>query len=266
MKSRPVIKKLAALAVTAGALVGCGVGGNTPAPQPLAAPPTAEWSHPAFEVLVENSDHKKAHEEFMAKLALTSEQKTQIKGVMLNALERMKPIREKMKPLVTGEKVDQAALDSAIAEYVKEDAKQDAQTMSELRAVLTEAQRKLVADKLIAMSTSKQDPHKQMFEKLMKEAAGKIKLTTEQKQSFMKMKSDFMSFWDANREAYLTKIASFMWHGKQEMLQQDFENLSSKWPKESAVSFIAGLDQSQRQAMVDWKEQWLAKFESKLKK
>lgn len=264
MKSRTFVKKLAALAVTAGALAGCGVSTNAPAPQPLLAP-AAESSHPVFEVLVEGSDHKKAHAEFMAKLALTAEQKTEIKAAMLNALERMKPIREKMKPLVTGETVDKAALSKAITELMQVDAQQDAQTMAELRAILTESQRKLIADKLISMASSTEDPHTKMFERLMKQASGQVKLNAAQRASFAKVKADFLGFWQANRAAYYKHMASFMWHGKKEQLQQEFEQLHAKWPTESAVDFMAELDQSQRQSLVAWKEQKLEKFASKLK-
>jgi hypothetical protein len=265
MKSRSPVKKLAAAAVAATALVGCGLGANAPDPRPAVVPPPVEWSQPAFEVLVEDSDASKAHAEFFAKLALTEAQKTQIKGVIRDALKRMEPLREAMKPLVTGKTVDRAALSAGIAKALKADAEQDAQTMAELRAVLTDAQRKLLADTLTEMGTRQDDPHTKIFEKLMDKAADQIQMTEDQKMDFAQVKADFLEFWKTHRAAYMTSMAKFMHDGKQHDLHHEFERLNAKLSTDSMVAFVSELDQSQRQKLVAWKESWLDKIASKLK-
>ncbi len=267
MKTRSPVKKLAAVALAASALVGCSVSAPSATKQPLVAPPSVELSVPSYQVLVdEKSEHKKMMSEFLAKLALSDAQKTQLKGVVKDALARGKSMMDEIKPLVTGQTVDKAALKSAMATMLKEDAAQDAKTMEAVRQVLTPDQRTLIADKLMEMSekSTADDPHTKMYMKLMDKAGSQITMNETQKAAFAQMKSDFMAFWDANRVAYYKAMAKHMKDGKEHDLHFEFERLAEGWNTDSAVNFVASLDQSQRQAMVAWKEGLLAKIASKL--
>jgi Spy/CpxP family protein refolding chaperone len=267
MKTRSPVKKLAAVVLAASALVGCSVSAPSAAKNPVVAPPAVELSAPSYQVLVEEaSEHSKKMSEFLAQLALTDAQKTELKGVFKNALERAKPMHEALKPLVTGESVDTTTLQAAMATALKEDAANDAKTMEELRQVLTPEQRTLIANKLMEMSQQSvdDDPHSKLFTKLMDKASSQLTMSETQKAAFNQMKSDLLAFWAANRAAYYTAMAKHMQDGKEHDLHHEFERLIAGWNTNSAVSFIASLDQSQRQAMVAWKEGLMEKIASKL--
>ena len=164
MKIRMPLRKVAAAFLAATAMAGCSV--NAPATAPAPAPHAAV-QNPVFQVFVDDMDHKKAHAAFMAKLKLTEEQKTQLKGIIVAAIDRAKPIRDELKPLVTAPEIDRTALRTGIEVAMKADAAQDAQTMAEVRNVLTAEQRQILADKLNEMATSQDDPHMKLMEKLM---------------------------------------------------------------------------------------------------
>lgn len=265
MKTRSPMKKLAAVAVAASALVGCSVSTPSTVNQPLAAPPAAELTAPAFQVLVEaKSEHSKKMSEFLTKLALSSEQKTTLKGVLSNAFERAKPIQAEIKPLVTAPQIDRTALRSAIEVAMKADAAQDAQTMEEARKVLTMEQRMLIADKLDEMSKREDDPHTKMFERLMDKAGEQVTMTEPQKEAFKQLRTAFRDFWMTNRGAYYTAMAAHMRNGDQQKLQAEFERLNEGVPTDAMVSFMASLDQSQRQKLVTWKENLMERIQKKL--
>jgi hypothetical protein len=109
-----------------------------------------------------------------------------------------------------------------------------------------------------------EDPHTKLYMKLVDKAASQLTMNETQKAAFNQMKSDFMAFWAANRVAYYTAMAKHMQDGKEDDLHHEFERLIAGWNTNSAVSFIASLDQSQRQAMVAWKEGLMDKIASKL--
>ncbi len=264
MKTRSPVKKLAAAVVAAGVLVGCTVSSPSTAPKAIAPAPVAELSGPAFELLVDDTKHSKMASEFLAKLALSEAQKTELKGVIKAAFEKMKPIQAALKPLVTGPEIDRTALSAAIKVAMQADAAQDAQTMEAVREILTPTQRKLLADKLKEMATSEDDPHMKIFEKLMDKAGAQVTMTATQREAFTQLKSAFMGFWTTNREAYMTAMAKHMEDGNEQELHQEFARLSETIPSDAMISFMASLDQSQRQTLIAWKEEWQNKIVSKL--
>jgi uncharacterized membrane protein len=259
------MKKLAAVVVAASALVGCSVSAPSTANQPLIAPPASALSAPTYQVLVEDSsEHKKKFEEFMKQLALSEDQKTQLKSIVKNALERAKPLQAELKPLITAPTIDRSALSTAVQNAMKADAAQDAQTLEEVRETLSPEQRTLIADKLTEMSTREEDPHTKMFEKLMDKAGMQITMTESQKTAFSNLKTAFMDFWKTNRAAYYTAMAMHMKEGDQAKLQAEFERLNAGVPSEAMIDFMANLDQSQRQKLVAWKEGLMQKIANKL--
>jgi hypothetical protein len=267
MKTRSPMKKLAAVAVAASALVGCSVSAPSTINQPVVAPPTTELTAPAFQVLVEDkSEHSKKMSEFLAKLALSQNQKSELKSVLRSAFERAKPIQSELKPLVTAPEIDRTALRAAIEVAMKADAAQDAQTMEEARKVLTEAQRTLIADKLMEMSQSEDDPHTKMFEKLMEKAGEQVTMTEKQQMAFNQLKAAFRDFWMTNRAAYYSAMAMHMRNGDQSQLQGEFERLNEGIPTDAMVTFMATLNQEQRQKLTAWKESLLEKIQAKLTK
>ena len=266
MKTRSPMKKLAAMVVGASALVGCSV--NPPSTTKLPVTPPA-LTAPTFQVLGEAEDADKAEQskkmqEFLAQLALTEAQKTQLKSVIKGAFERAKPIQAAIKPLATAPEVDRTALKAAIEVAMKADAAQDAQTLEEVKQVLTESQRMLIANKLNEMATKKDDPHMKMIDKLIEKASEQITMTTEQKEAFSKLKSAMHDFWMENRGAYYKAMATHMTSGSQADLQAEFTRLNAGIPTDAMVTFTASLDQSQRQKLVAWKEGLMERIASKL--
>jgi len=267
MKTRSPMKKLAAVAVAASALVGCSVNAPSTAKQPL-TPPAVEFRAP-YQVLVEADgaamdEHKQKMSAFMAQLALTDAQKTQLKGVIKGALERAKPIQTEMKPLVTAPEIDRTALRAAIEVAMKADAAQDAQTLEEVKGILTDAQRTLIANKLNELSTREDDPHMKLFEKLMDKAEEQVTLNEQQKEAFSQLKSAMRDFWMTNRAAYYQAMATHMQSGSQSDLQAELERLNEGIPSDAMVTFMASLDQSQRQMLVAWKEGLMDRIAAKL--
>lgn len=267
MKTRSPLKKLAAAALAASALVGCSVSAPSTVNQPVVVPPAAELMAPAYQVLVEDKqDHSKKLTEFLTKLALTDEQKTQLKGVVKDAFERAKTLQTEIKPLVTAPEIDRKALTTAIQNAMVADAAQDAQTLEGVRVVLTPAQRTLIADKLMEMSKAdvENDVHTKMFEKLMDKAGEQITMTAAQKEAFSKLRTSFLDYWKTNRSAYYTAMATHMRDGDQQQLQLELERLNGSIPTDAMVSFMASLNQEQRQKLATWKEELMAKISSKL--
>jgi hypothetical protein len=269
MKTRSPLKKLAAAALAASALVGCSVSAPSTVNQPV-VPPAAELISPAFQVLVDEKvdekkdEHAKKLAEFLAKLALTSEQKTQLKGVVRDAFQRAKSLQAEIRPIATAPEIDRAALTLAIQNAMAEDAAQDAQTLEGVRVVLTESQRALIADKLTEMSKKEDDAHTKMFEALMEKAKEQITMTDAQKESFSKLKTAFMGYWKSNRSAYYMAMAAHMRDGNQQRLQMELAKLNANIPVETMVAFMASLNQEQRQKLATWKEKLMEKIQSKL--
>ncbi|MNX07205.1 hypothetical protein D3C86_368810 [compost metagenome] len=269
MKTRSPLKKLAAAALAASALVGCSVSAPSTANQPVVLPPAAEIISPAFQVLVdeksdEHMEHAKKLKEFLAKLALTSEQKTQLKGVVRDAFQRAKSLQAEIRPIATAPEIDRAALTMAIQNAMAEDAAQDAQTLEGVRVVLTESQRALIADKLTEMSKKEDDAHTKLFEALMEKAKEQVTMTDAQKEGFSKLKTAFMGYWKSNRSAYYMVMAAHMHDGNQERLRMELAKLNANMPVETMVDFMASLNQEQRQKLATWKEKLMEKIQSKL--
>lgn len=270
MKTRSPMKKLAALVVAASALVGCSVNSPLAAKQP-ALPSDDALLTPHYQVLVEADTvkakhHKKKASEFMAKLALTDAQKTQLKAVMKEALDKAIALQKSKASLLTGAEIDPKALMAGIEDAIKQDAIQDAQTMEAVKQVLDDAQRTLVADKLMEMASKQDDPHTKLFDKLMDKVGKQITMTAEQKAAFDTLKTDFKDFWLENRAAYYQAMAAHMKSGSQADLQAAFERLGQNLPADSMVAFLSTLDQDQRQALVAWKEKLMARIAAKLNK
>ena len=268
MKTRSPMKKLAAMVVAASALVGCSVNPPSTAKQPM-IPPASALSAPSFQVLVEAdeetaSEHKKKMAEFLAQLALSDAQKTQLKGVIKGAFERAKPIHTEMKPLITAPEIDRTALRAAIEVAMKADAAQDAQTMEEVKQVLNPAQRTLIADKLVEMAGKMEDPHMKLIDTMMDKAAEQVTLSATQQEAFSQLKSAMRDFWMTNRGAYYKAMAAHMKSGSQADLQAEFARLNEGIPTDAMVTFMASLDQSQRQKLVAWKEGLMERIASKL--
>lgn len=265
MKTRSSMKRFAAGVLAASALVGCSMKAPSAAPPPAVTP--AELTPPGLEVLVKKDGvHSEKMKEFLAQLALSEDQKTQLKAVVKDAFAKAKSMHERIKPLLTGETVDTSLLEPAIASALKEDAANDAETMQAMRDVLNSEQRTLIAKTIMKLSQKPvdEDPHTKLFNKLMDKAAEQVSLSESQKAGFAQMKSDLMAFWTENRVAYYAAMAKHMEDGDKQALQAKFEELIENWKTDSAVSFIASLDQSQRQTMIAWKEGWLDKIAGKL--
>lgn len=278
MKTRSPMKKLAAAVVAASALVGCSAQAPSTSKTPI-IPPAAELSSPAYQVLVEESEHSMMAEhhkmlsehhkklaEFLAKLNLSEEQKTKLKGVIKSAFARAKALQAEYKPLVTAKTIERPALHAAIAAALKADANLDTQTLSEVREILTPEQRTMIAEKLMEMEKrkSEDDAHTKMFEKLMDKAGEQITMTEAQKSHFTQLRSSFLEFWKKNRAEYYMAMGKFMTHDNRDELRKTLTRLNESMPTNSVVEFMASLDQSQRQALAEWKEKWMESVAKKL--
>lgn len=275
MKTRSPMKKLAATMVAASALVGCSVG----APSTIKAPdmaPAFDLSAPAVQGIDEatsarmkamhehmTADHMKKMAEFLQKLNLSETQKTELKNAIKKAFERNKSLRAEVKPLVIGEKVDRMALKSVLDEVMKKDAIEDAQTLEDVRTILTWKQRMMIVEKLQAKTSHEDDEHTKLFRKLIDKAGQEISLNEAQKESFRQLKSSVLDYWKQNRMEYYTAMATYLQSGNKGALKTQLENLNAKFPSEAAANFMASLDQAQREKLVHWKETLMEKIESK---
>lgn len=277
MKTRSPIRRMAVTVVAASALTACQAAPTSgPPPSVLAGPPISgpqvsgpadtgsQVADPSTAMNDATGMGHSAHAGFLAQLKLTEAQIQQLKTVVKTAIARTKPFRDAINPLITAPEVDRTAVRSAFEVFMQADAMQDAQTLAEARTVLTEEQRTLLASKALEMGTTPDDPHMKLIDKMFDKVPTKVTMTAEQQAAFGQLRAAMRDFWMSNRAEYMTSMGTFMQNGDQEALRETFARLAKNVPVDAMVGFMASLDQSQRQALVAWKEDLLARIQAKL--
>lgn len=267
MKTRIPLRRMAVTVAAASALTACQAAPtNAPPPSILAAPPASgsQVSDPSSSMSDAMAMGGAAHAGFLAQLKLTETQIQQLKGIVKSAIARTKPLRDAINPLITAPNLDRTAVRSAFEVAMQADAMQDVQTMAEARAVLTEEQRNLLASKASEMGTTPNDPHMKLIDKIFDKVPAKVTMNAEQQEAFAQLRAAMRDFWMSNRAEYMASMGSFMQNGDQEALRETFVRLAKNVPVDAMIGFMASLDQSQRQALVAWKEDLLARIQAKL--
>lgn len=259
-----------ATAVTAASiqLTGCGRTPSQPHTPPMAQPaipPSA--TQQADQTL---DDLRQWHQNMMAQLALTDEQKTQLRAIKERYRDPSfkQALKDKIQQLgtqISGETVDQEALEQTFNELLaafRGKAPQMATKAGEIRDVLTAEQRQRIGTIL----SDNADAIKNMMDRLrdrgFTELSANLNLNAEQSAALQRLKELDEQADEARFDTMRAAITTFMANGNQESLRASLESVLTSEHIDDTVDWIASLDRTQRQQLVTNLMAYMAKMKA----
>lgn len=237
-----------ALAALFATLTVAGCASLTP-PVPAVAPGGPSQAGEGYRLQAGGLETTRHHSALIRELGLTASQVQALRRVTHGTLSLTAPMMSLAHALLRGPEAGPTAFGHGVKDLFRLDAAQDAQTLTQLRAVLTPAQRLQLADAIKRFPALHEQVIARLLSQLTVRGERELGLSIEQQGKLAACLADLERFWQAKQEAYVSAMAQHMIDGDRPRLQATFENLADGFDPGSTASFLASLDAHQRRLL-----------------